>query len=264
MTTRTSMSITLLIQGKINQHGLRMIEQYKDLYPIVVSTNALDEGVLRDTIQRHVEEKKIKLILYQLSRPLEHVYNVANCYLQTSSVYYGLKEVNTEYVIKFRGDEYYSDIRPLVNAITQQEKLVTSDIFFRKQLDYNQMYLYHTSDHYFGARTRHLLEAFQHMKRMYEEVRYNQEVEPDLSFQHSLVFEQKMTIAYLLARGERNLPKDTEGAIRLLLKYVSMVRAQDLGDNTVVTANVFHRVYTNDYSYYDPKYDIWDMSELVL
>jgi hypothetical protein len=255
------MGVTLLIQGKINEHGLRMIDRYKDQYPIVVSTNAINDAT-HEALEAF--GSAVKVILYQLPISLEHVMNTANCYLQTVSVYYGLREVNTEYVIKFRGDEYYSEITPLVRAVTRQEKLVTADIFFRKQLDYNQIYLYHTSDHYFGGRTRHLLEAFQHMKRMYEEVRYSQEVEPDLSFQYSLVFEQKMTIAYLLARGERNLPKDTAGATKLLLKYVDMVKARDLGDHTVVTANVFDKVYINEYGYYEPKIDIADLSELLL
>lgn len=256
--------VTLLIQGRVNEYGMRMVNRYRGCYPIVISASTLSEEY-----QRQLEEYQrddpthFKLILRSPTHPMEYVYNKANCYYQMFSTYMGLQEVDTEYTMKFRGDEYYSDISPLVHSITTQEKLVTSDIFFRKQLEYNQVYLYHTSDHYFGARTRHLLIAFHHLKRLYEEVCYSQENEPDLSFQYSFVFEQKLTIAYLLAMGERNLPKNTPGASKLLLKYVDMVKSCDMGEERVVTANVHNKIYLNDTSYYNPNLDIGDMSELA-
>lgn len=82
-----------------------------------------------------------------------NIYNNANCYRQFFLVRKALDQVDTEYVIKVRTDEYYTDLSPVMEKIVADEnKLVTTNTYFRKP----EIRPWHPSDHVFGCKTEHM------------------------------------------------------------------------------------------------------------
>ena len=68
-----------------------------------------------------------------------------------------MEKVKTKYVIKVRGDEYYSNVQYILNSIrVQPDKVHTSSIFFRAW----QYAEYHISDHIIAGTTENILIMF--------------------------------------------------------------------------------------------------------
>ena len=82
-----------------------------------------------------------------------NLYNPGNCYRQFFLVKKALEQVGTEYVIKVRTDEYYTDLSPVMEKIVAGEnKLVSTSTYFRKP----EIRPWHPSDHVFGCKTEHM------------------------------------------------------------------------------------------------------------
>jgi hypothetical protein len=69
-----------------------------------------------------------------------------NMYSQMYNIYRVLSEVNTEFCIKHRSDEYYVDMAEYIYLVKNSNKLITNNLFFHGTD-------YHISDHLFGANT---------------------------------------------------------------------------------------------------------------
>jgi hypothetical protein len=65
----------------------------------------------------------------------------------------GLRECSTEFVIKVRGDEYFSNLEYIVDELNKTSKLLTLPIFFRP----HNVFPFHPSDHLIAGRKRQLL-----------------------------------------------------------------------------------------------------------
>jgi hypothetical protein len=75
--------------------------------------------------------------------------NAQNIYLQMYTTYNGVKSINTEYTIKTRTDEFYSDWGYFLSQMTDNpNKIICNNIFFRK--DSRKL---HISDHVLGGKT---------------------------------------------------------------------------------------------------------------
>jgi hypothetical protein len=80
---------------------------------------------------------------------------IGNTYYQICSIYYGLREVKTEFVIKCRTDASFGSLEKLVAAIrTNPDRLVCGDVFFKSPKCGTA---YHIGDHVFGSKTIRLM-----------------------------------------------------------------------------------------------------------
>jgi hypothetical protein len=135
--------VTILIQGKISQESYNYYVETFPQFPIVISTwsdHTLDLSYFPNNLQ-----------FIQSKLPKES--GMQNMNYQFISTINGLNNVTTKYVIKVRGDEYYSNIdfiRDLVE--TKPDKIWTVPVFFRHGTDFP----YHISDHLMAATTENL------------------------------------------------------------------------------------------------------------
>ena len=144
-------NITILFQGKIFPETESYIQKYKDLgFVIYLSTY--------DKVDIPVD----KLILSDIST-IDKL-NAINLGTTTSGKYQiistlnGLKEINTQYTIKIRTDECYNLDKFIHLFLSNHEKIITHNLFFRPEK--NIWGRYHISDKILIGKTENLYGMF--------------------------------------------------------------------------------------------------------
>lgn len=133
----------LLIAGPFHKNIMRMVEIYKDVFDsIVISTyKNKDNNDLNLFKKTYRESKKIRILENTLPI-INDLHNAQNIYFQCFSVVNGLENCGTDYVIKLRSDEVYSNLDSLIETLPN-DKLSTNNIFVR-DVSYKP---FHLSDH---------------------------------------------------------------------------------------------------------------------
>lgn len=141
---------TILLQGVINPKTFNLwIKNYSD-YKVVVSIWE-DEDLSDYQIPTNWKVVKNKY-------PLVRFRKEANLDYQIITTLAGLSEVGSEWVIKMRTDEYYSNLDKVFKKMkASPEKIVSSSMFFRKY----GMYKFHCSDKLLGGTTENLIGMFE-------------------------------------------------------------------------------------------------------
>lgn len=144
-------NFTVLIQGKLEQESYNFyVENYKD-FPVIIST------WIGTKINFNKAPKNFTILLNSLPENG----GPQNMNFQFVSTLKGLSQVETEYVIKIRGDEYYSNYEYLyMKMVETPDKVITSPMFFRAW-NYIQ---YHISDHLIAGKTENLRNMFKWTK----------------------------------------------------------------------------------------------------
>ena len=134
---------TILLQGRINEESLlEWIKNHSDSKVILSIWE--DEEIWKYQIP---EKWEIYINQYPLVRFWEH----ANLDYQLITTLTGLKAVTTEYVIKMRCDEYWSNVESIYSRLLlNDKKIVTGSMFFRQWGLYNQ---FHCSDKIIAGKT---------------------------------------------------------------------------------------------------------------
>jgi hypothetical protein len=127
--------LTILIQGRCEEEQIQLwIDNYSD-WNVIIST-WIDYNL---NLNFPNNWKIIK------SEYPNRFVDMQNIDLQLVSTLNGLKEVQTEYAIKVRGDEFFSNLDLVYNRMKEvHPKILVSSIFFRPL----GLYLYHISDHF--------------------------------------------------------------------------------------------------------------------
>jgi len=143
--------VTIIIQGKLNNVSINNLHHYRKFGRVIVST-------WKDCSPR------LKLLAWARGAKLvsspdpRDLYNVQNIACQCVSTLAGLQAMRTEYAIKVRSDEYYTDLSKFIFAIkSNPSKLVTNNVFFR----YDHEAKAHPSDHVVGGTRDHLLKTYE-------------------------------------------------------------------------------------------------------
>jgi hypothetical protein len=139
--------VTVIIQGRLMQDSYDFyIKNYREC-PVIIST----------WIDNKIDFTNLPSNFIVLLSPYPENYGAQNYHLQIISTLNALEKVKTKYVIKVRGDEYYSNIQYILNSIrVQPDKVHTSSIFFRAW----QYAEYHISDHIIAGTTENVLIMF--------------------------------------------------------------------------------------------------------
>ena len=218
---------TIIIQGKIEQESY---DFYKTKYhncPVIISTWA-DTGIDFSELP-----KNFKLLIAPL--PLES--GDQNINYQLVSTLNALDLVKTNYVIKMRGDEYWSYPENIYEAIKlEPNKLHCSSVFFRAW----QYCEYHMSDHIIAGTTENLITLFTTTKHNWNAGRLNvSKWKIDGTFTryiHTHAPEERLTKSYLEAKEPDRFEKE-DG--RILMKEHFSIFNIDLLKPYKVKANLF-------------------------
>ena len=145
--------ITVLVQGKLHPNTLVSLRMYAKYFNVVFSTWRTKDLAETNLLKMLSDEDFVIVIAYNQDHVEEKLITDDSRYLQYLTTYRGLLNVETDYVIKTRTDEYYTDLMPLVEKFLENdEMLVSNNVFFRK----TQEYPFHPSDHLYIGKTKTL------------------------------------------------------------------------------------------------------------
>ncbi len=227
--------VTIIIQGKLDQDCYDFYRQKYDNCKVIISTwvgCAIDFSGL---------PKNFKVVL----APLPSESGDQNINYQIVSTLNGLEMVKTKYVIKMRGDEYWSYPENIYQSIkSNSEKLWSSSVFFRAW----QYAEYHISDHIMAGTTENLLILFKSAKFNFDNNRLNvSKWKVDGKF-HKYVKthapEERLTKSYLEAKDPQRFEK-VDG--KFLMKEHFDILNIDLLKPYKVKANLFKKVWKDDF-----------------
>jgi len=236
---------TLVIQGKLHEHTIRMCNLHKDMKTVVSTWGTVEDA---EKFLKPALRSNLNIVANPLPEIYDGINNNANRYYQFKSALYGLGLVDTEFVIKARTDEYYSNLEPIINtSYASPKKFITNDVFFRK----TEFYEYHPSDHLIAGKTEYMISVY---KDCINKCRETQSTR--------FVPEQQMAISFIAQRtygdgaSYMDLPKGTEcrkEVKQLMIDHFDIISSTELGE-FCVTANCFNRQWKNT-TYVDSNID---------
>tara|TARA_R100000152_G_C6782181_1_gene218835 strand:- start:4428 stop:5480 length:1053 start_codon:yes stop_codon:yes gene_type:complete len=161
---------TILIQGPLNNVSLENIENYKKFGNVIISHWDLKHSIIEKKfpiLKKYKSDPKVKII----SKPLPErndkvgIQKGSTFYWAVESCYHGFMACESEYVIKTRSDEYFSDLTEIINETTncKGSKFVCGSIFVRNYAEFP----FHVGDHIFCLKTEHAQKMYQHFMDMY-------------------------------------------------------------------------------------------------
>lgn len=227
--------VSIIIQGPLNPISLEHIANYAKFGKVIVSAwTTCDYNLLNRANGPYTFTKS------QWTYERANVYyNEQNILRQTVSTLAGLDKVETQYTIKVRSDEYYSDLSEFIDKVTSTNKLVTNNVFFRKDSEFK----FHPSDHVIGTRTEDLKATFTTVekwcKKAKDKNRFNIKEVIDVPL-HVMVAETLICLAYIKYRtGSLPVP---DASVALMKRYVDVVPVSQMG-NFRCSATCFDKSY---------------------
>jgi hypothetical protein len=227
--------VTLIIQGRLMQDSYDFyIENYKDC-PVIIST----------WVDNTIDFKTLPENFIVLLSPYPYDFGAQNLNLQLISTLNALQSVKTKYVIKVRGDEYYSNLQYVLNSIkVEPNKIHTSSIFFRAW----QYAEYHISDHVMAGTLVNMLTMFKESKYNFDTGKVNvSKWKVDGNF-HKWVTthapEERITKSYLNAKEPFRFEK-VDG--RILMKEHFNILDIELLYPYKIKANLFRKEWTEQF-----------------
>ena len=227
--------VTIIIQGKIIQECYDFwIKKYTDC-PVIISS----------WVDTSIYYKNLPENFLLLLAPLPKDFGPQNLNLQLVSTINALKRVTTKYVIKLRGDEYYSNLQYIRNSLlVEPNKIHTSPIFFRAW----QYAEYHISDHIIAGTKENMLIMFENTKYNFDTGKENlSKWKVDGKF-HKWVTthapEERITKSYLKAKEPARFEK-VDG--RILMKEHFEILDIDLLHPYKIRANLFRKEWEKEF-----------------
>lgn len=216
-----SHNFTLLIQGKI----------LKSTYDFYLK-NYKQNNIIVSTWEDCKLEFDDSIIVIKSPYPTEH--GTAHRNLHFYSTMVGLQTVSTEFVIKLRGDEEYSNLDHAMElSLKNDDKILTSPLFFRR---WNYI-PYHMSDHLMVGKTENLLTMF--------EASYNGIVKNCNGFYTKAAPEAVLGKSYLKTKVSIKLDESVSCA-QYMKQYFDVLNLTNYKPYKVV-ANCLKRVWRNNF-----------------
>ena len=254
---------TVLIQGPFNPTSFLRWESFLKYGKVLVSTWDIKPGttvslsgqdVFSNQIIKDEQAKGLRVVSRQIpDREAEHLQGIdksSTFFWALNSIYNGLINIDTEYVIKVRSDEYYSNLTPLIERFIQNDnKIVCGNIFVRREIPY------HFGDHLFVCKTKDLRKAIKGLLDSYNAKTDIKEWMKQKTGLYTNVAECILCLAILHAKRKQptiwddaNIrqinPKDRKW-IKYFLRHGSIVDINKLGKFTACWAHGFLRPNTD-------------------
>jgi len=215
--------ITTVIQGIFDSICLNNIDEYLKYGPVVISTY---EDCEIPSLPDNVEV--IKSIIPEINW-----YNGLNIFLQCFSTLRGLTKVKSDFVLKVRTNETYSNISKIIQKIKDYpNKIITNNVAFPR----SHIQPFHPSDHMICAKTSSIIDMYS--------ITYGWcKMLPNISgpifidkfkWMGHLLPEQMLCISYLLSKNinieKFNDNPNPEEVRNLMKEYYDVVPVEDLGE----------------------------------
>lgn len=224
------MKKSLIIQGRFRPNCIaKYINRYYDFFDeIIISSYKHDYLTF-------LEDKKMKKLKIVYNDDVidndknKSYYNGQRIYFQAMTMLNGLKQVTTEYTLKVRGDEFYSN---LDKVDFNSNKFLTNNVLFSPNIKY------HISDHLFGTNTNDLTKTV-------EKVIYNC-VNKIYNWASNSIPETNIFEAYMdIINGDKTLVWK-----QIIEKYIDIIYIDDL-EPFIIAYNSANKVYQNVSEYYN-------------
>lgn len=144
---------TLVIQGPVEKRTKTILEKYQYQHDNIIFSTWSSPELTK--LKKEFDFKHIQLIENELPPVTKNINNQGLIYYQCCSSLNGMEHVLTDYAIKLRSDEYYSDLSPIINLF-DKTKIVTNDI----HSSVFSRFPFHISDHLMAGKTSNLLGLF--------------------------------------------------------------------------------------------------------
>ena len=155
--------LSILIQGPASpkSDGFKILDKYKEYGNIIVSCYEEDETEFLTQFD-FVKIIKNKTPILEDKIGIHHD---STFYYALYTTFKGLQKIESDYVIKIRSDEYFTNLNPIIETISKNpDKLVCGNIFYKPW----RIKPFHMGDHIFVCKTKTLLEAYQRLLDMYD------------------------------------------------------------------------------------------------
>lgn len=219
------MDLTLVIQGRLTQESY---DFYTDTYPNVkkiFSTWSDNKISLSAESNQEIIRNDIPKIGFKRQ----------NLNLQVFSTMMGMRQVQTKYAIKLRGDEKYSNLLDVLPAIEScEEKIYTVPVFFRKWNNHP----FHMSDHLMAGLTCNLRLMFE---ESWDTIRHPEILKRHFRFRNSA--ETIIGKSYLDAKTGADLSPNDESKV-IFKKHFAVIPMELLSPYKVS----FFRKSTNHFN----------------
>jgi len=230
--------VTIVIQGpSVSVSGklgaaFRNLENYsKHVGNIVIST--WDDSKVKPS-KRMLNRLGIKYVEDSKDHYKNH-YNSSNIAYQSATSLNGLKLVKTEYAIKVRCDEKYTDISKFIKVMkSAPEKITTSNFLFTSD-DFSQ---FHISDHVIGGKTENLIGMFDNTSMLCKH--YTNKTDPitgsDLAIDNYRNGKTKNdeispeSLLFLCFLAYKEIEIDCSKSIEIMNDNCQLVELTDMGD----------------------------------
>jgi hypothetical protein len=267
-------NLSIIIHGPLHINILFTIYRYYQDHSIVVCVPNPEPDQHKNisifkeiTRLSDLPNTSITVITYDKSILSPYYNNHLNRWYHFFSVDLALQQCHTDYAIKIRSDEFYSDLNPFYEAmVLNPSKIVTSDIYFRQ----THMYYFHPSDHIMGGKTQILKNAFHTSKLLCENIKLLIELCEStevLKNQKSIIYksldpftltpEQMIGIASVLSVSNVKEEIKDMDSIELMKNVFHIVKASDLG--VFIISSSSNKVTYTDDSYFQSHMDVNDI-----
>ena len=226
------MKITFVIQGPLTSETIKTAEIAKKHGEVIVSCWDNDCPSLTKNLSKHARIVKNKFF-----KPKG--YNFQNIQYQIKTFFEGVRATKTDYVIKLRSDEYFTDMSSLVDTARKNpNKITTCNFFFRPDV------LFHPSDHIIGGKKKSLFSMLVWSMEFIKNFKEDKPVhvrkvglKSDL-FYKDVTAELTFCISYLKGRGVdvvENIKGMDDNELKkyhkkIMNNHYALVRASDMGN----------------------------------
>jgi hypothetical protein len=135
-------NIDIIIQGPLSIWSIQNISYYKTIGNVIVSHWEDDDELLKKMVDKY-NICRIELSTKEFQE--NSYYNYNNIAKQHYTLINGINSAKNDIIIKTRSDEFYSDLSPLIEKFVNTNKIITNNIYFRRDLSRK----FHMSDHLF-------------------------------------------------------------------------------------------------------------------
>tara|TARA_R110000824_G_scaffold315257_1_gene502357 strand:+ start:17788 stop:18534 length:747 start_codon:yes stop_codon:yes gene_type:complete len=157
------MKFDLIIQGPLDKTSIEKVDDVSDQFENVIishwseNDSSLLEGISSKNVSVCAQPTPDRSKTVGVMKDSTFFYSI-------SSTYLGLQKCESEYVVKMRGDEIYTDFLPLKERFLQDTgKFVFGNIFAKPWSQTE----YHIGDHLFAARTELLTKCYEMLYKIY-------------------------------------------------------------------------------------------------
>jgi len=164
--------LTIVIQGLYSEDSANKIEEYRKITNNIVysSWNHPSLNELPNYVKVVSHELCDKGNCYCCNKRMQNLIQKSTIAWAVSTTKTGIEQVQTEYTIKVRSDEYYN-LEPFVDKMMEnKDKVLFGNIF----VDKFKTQPYHMGDHIFGGKTKFFKTAYENI--FYDAHNYSQKV----------------------------------------------------------------------------------------